>query len=231
MRDWEKLVRQRLSGLALEADEKDEVHAELAAHLEESYEALLKEGAPEHVAFHRVLSGVTNWRDLQRRIFLARRSGHPMKKRVHQLWIPGLLAMALSTAFLMTVQRLGFQPRTVSWRDADIVFDVPWLLLLPFSGAVGTYLSTRAGGTRGTVLLASVFPVIALTAAFLLMFPIGWVIERIIGSQGDFSNVAAVLLGDGIGWILVPGAALLAGGLLAQFLISRRLSSQDAAVG
>src|SRR5690348_1837268 len=145
MRDWEALVEGHLGGLALEPAERAEVIAELAAHLEESYEALLKEGAPEHVAFHRVLSRATNWRDLRRRIIKAKRSGHPMQKRMHQLWIPGLMAMALSTAFLMTVQRLGFQPRMVSWRDADIVFDVPWLLLLPFIGAVGTYISSRAG--------------------------------------------------------------------------------------
>jgi len=42
MPDWQKLVRQRLGGLTLDAAEKEEVHAELAAHLEETYEALLR---------------------------------------------------------------------------------------------------------------------------------------------------------------------------------------------
>jgi hypothetical protein len=31
-----------------------------------------------------------------------------------------------------------------------------------------------------------------------------------------------------IGWILVPGAALLAGGLLVEFFLSRRLTSRGA---
>jgi len=81
------------------------------------------------------------------------------------------------------------------------------------------------------VLFVSVFPVLALTGAFLLMFPIGLAIEGITGSQGDFSIVAASLLRDGIGWILVPGAALLGGGLLAHLLFSTRSSSRDTVIG
>jgi hypothetical protein len=80
------------------------------------------------------------------------------------------------------------------------------------------------------VLLASVFPVLALTTAFLLMFPIGFAIERIIRRQVDFSTAATALLRDGIGWILVHGAALLTGGLLVHLLFGRRVSSQDAAI-
>ncbi len=231
MPDWRQIVRQRLCGLTLDAAEKDEVQAELAAHLEESYEALLKEGMPEQAAVRRSLSQVTNWQDLQRKILIAKRRGHIMKKRLHQLWIPGFLALILSILFLMTLQKLGFRPRIVGGGANTILFYGPWLLLLPVLGALGAYLSSRAGGSRGTALLASIFPVLALTAAFLLMFPIGLIIERIIGSPVDFSIVATALLSDGIGWLLVPGAALLAGGLLGHLLFSRRPSSQDTAIG
>jgi len=231
MPDWQGLVRQCLSSLALDAEEKDEVQVELAAHLEESYEVFCKEGLPEKEAVHRTFEQVADWRDLQRRIFIAKRSGYPMQKRVHQLWIPGFLTMALSIVFLVTLQKLGFNPRMVSWRDSDIFFDAPWLVSLPFLGALGACISSRAGGSRGTVLLASVFPVLALTLTFLLMFPIGFVIERIIGIQVDFRIVAGALLRDGVDWILIPGAALLAGGLLVHLLPGRRLSSQDTAIG
>jgi hypothetical protein len=231
MPDWQELVRQRLSSLALDAEEKDEVQAELAAHLEESYEAFCKEGLPEKEAVHRTFEKVADWRDLQRRIFIAKRNGYPMQKRVHQLWIPGFLTMALSIVFLVTLQKLGFNPRMVSWRDSDIFFYAPWLVSLPFLGAFGAYISSRAGGSPRTALLASIFPALALTLTFLLMFPIGFIVERIIGSQVDFSIVAASLLRDGIDWILVPGAALLAGGLLVHLLFGGRLSSQDVAIG
>jgi hypothetical protein len=119
----------------------------------------------------------------------------------------------------------------VSWRDSDIFFYAPWLVSLPFLGAFGAYISSRAGGSRGTALLACIFPALALTLTFLLMFPIDMIIEPIIGRQVDFNIVAAVLLKDGIGWILVPGAALLAGGLLVHLLFGRRLSPQDTAIG
>src|SRR5258708_22683545 len=115
----------------------------------------------------------------------------------------------------------------VCWRVSDILFYVPWLLSLPFFGALAAYISSRAGGSRGTVLLASVFPVLALTAAFLLMFPIDLVIEPIFNRPVDFSIVATAIMKDGIGWILIPGAALLLGGLLAHLLIIPRPSSLD----
>ncbi len=231
MRDWRTLVCGHLGGLALEPTERVEVIAELAAHLEESYEALLKEGLPEQAAFHRVLSQVTNWRDLQRKIFIAKRSGRPMVKRLHQLWIPGFLTMTLSIVFLVALQKLGFNARMVSWRDSGIFFNAPWLVSLPFLGAFGAYISSWAGGSRRTVFLASVFPSLALTSAFLLMFPIDFIIERIIGIQVDFRIVAAALLRDGVDWILVPGAALLAGGLLVQLLLGLRSSSRQTAIG
>ena len=230
MRDWQELVRQRLSGLKLGSAETEEVHAELAAHLEESYEVFCKEGLPEKEEVHRTFEQVADWQDLQRRIFIAKRSGHPMQKRVHQLWIPGCLTMALSMVFLMMLQKVGFRPRIVGSGPDAILFYVPWLLSLPFFGALGAYLSSRAGGSRRTVLLASTFPALALTGAFLSMFPIGFAMERIIGRRVGFSIVATTLLRDGIGWLLVPGAALLAGGVLVNLLFSGRTSSQSTAI-
>ena len=231
MPNWQELVRQRLSGLALDAAEKAEIHAELAAHLEESYELFCKEGLPQREAVQRTFVQVADWQDLQRKILVARRRAQPMQKRVHQLWIPGFLTLTLSMIFLITLQKLGFQPRIVGSGPNTILFYAPWLASLPFFGAVGAYLSARGGGLLGTVLLASAFPVLALTAAFLLMFPIGFVFERIIGSPIDFSVVATAILRDGIGWILVPGAALLAGGFLANLLFKRRSWSNETAIG
>lgn len=227
MPDWQEFVRRHLSGLALDSAEQEAVHTELAGHLQEAYEALLREGLPKHDATTRALALAGDWEDLQRKVSIAKNGGNFMQKRIQQLWIPGFLTLTLSIMFLITLQKQGFQPRIVSWSGpGTILFYMPWLVALPFFGALGAYLSSRAGGSRGTVLFASVFPVLALTLAFLLMFPIGLILERIIGRKVDFSIVATVILRDGIGWIFVPGAALLAGGLLAQVLLSRRLDSQ-----
>lgn len=231
MPNWRELVCQRLSGLALDAAEKDEIHAELAAHLEESYEGFCKEGLPQWEAVQRTLVQVADWQDLQRKILIARRREQPMQKRLHQLWIPGFLTLTLSMIFLVTLQKLGFQPGIVRSGSKMILFYAPWLASLPFFGALGAYLSARRGGLLGTVLLASVFPVLALTLAFLSMFPIGFVIERVIGRPVDFSIVATTILRDGIGWVLVPAAALLAGGFLVHLLPNRRSWSKETAVG
>jgi len=58
-----KLVSQVLSGLALDAAEKDEVHAELAAHLEDFYESLRTKGLSEQAAIQQTLAQVANWPD------------------------------------------------------------------------------------------------------------------------------------------------------------------------
>jgi len=79
------------------------------------------------------------------------------------------------------------------------------------------------------MVLASVFPSLALTATFLSMFPIGFAIERIMGNHTDFAVVATALLKDGVDWIVVPGVALLAGGLAVQLLPTRRFPSQRVA--
>jgi hypothetical protein len=231
MPNWHELVRQRLSGLALNDAEKDEVHAELAAHLEELYEAFCNEGLPQREAVQRTLVQVADWQNLQRKILIARRREQPMQKRMYQLWIPGFLTLMVSMIFLITLQKFGFQPRIVGSGPNTILFYAPWLSSLPFIGALGAYLSARRGGLVGTVLLSSVFPVLALTAAFLLMFPIGFVIERVIGRPVDFSIVATAILRDGIGWILVPGVALLTGGLLVHLLFNRRSWSKETAIG
>ena len=226
MADWREFVRQRLSGLAIDAAEREDVHAELAAHLDESCEALQIEGLPEREAVQRTLAQVPDWQDLGYKIAFAKKGEYLMEKRIRQLWIPGFFALILSMLFLMTLQKLGFQPRLVWSGPNTILLYVPWLLSLPFFGALGACVSSRAGGSRGTVLLASIFPVLALAVAFLLMFPIGFTIERITGNHVDFSFVATALLRDGIGWIVIPGVALLVGGLLVQFLFSPRLPSR-----
>jgi hypothetical protein len=227
MANWREFVRQRLAALALDADEREDVHAELAAHLEESCEELQAEGLPEREAVQRTIAQVPDWQDFGHKIAFAKRGEDLMEKRIRQLWIPGFLALILSALSQMTLQKLGFQPRLVWSGPNTILLYVPWLLSLPFFGALGAYVSSRAGGSRGTVLLASVFPVLALATAFLLMFPIGLAVERITGkNEVDFRMVATALLRDEIGWILVPGAALLAGGFLSQLFLSRRLDSR-----
>jgi hypothetical protein len=227
MPDWQELVRHQLSGLALDAEEKDEIHAELAAHLEESYEVFCKEGLPEKEAVQRTFEQVRDWRDLQRRICIAKRSRHPMQKRMHQLWIPGFLTLTLSMVFLVTLQKHGYQPRIVSWNGRDtILLYVPWLLSLPLFGGLGAYLSQRTGSSGSRVLLASIFPVLSFAAFLFVILPV----SSIVDSHVEHRIRMASFLRGFIEWVLVPGAGLLAGGLLVQLFLSRRLASRRTAI-
>jgi hypothetical protein len=231
MPDWKSIVARQLDRLGLDAAEKAEVFAEVAAHLEETFEEMRSRGLKEDEAVRRTLAQAGNWRTLQRNILFAKRGGSLMNTRLRQLWAPGLLAMAVSTALLFGFLKFGFHPRIVYWNGPkNILVYGPWLVSLPILGAIATCFSSREGGSRRTALLVSVFPALAFAVTILLMFPIGMVIERIIGIPVDFIQVATVILTEGIGWIAVPAAALLAGGLFAQFLLCRPSPSQGMAL-
>ncbi len=224
MPDWQELVRERLSGLALDAAERDEVHAELAAHLEESYEAFWAEGVPESEAVQRTLAQVADWKELQRKIDSTRSGKEIMTNRVTQLWLPGLLTFALSMSLEALVQKFGPRPIVLDLDKGTpvLMFYTAWLLALPLAGALGAYLSKRAGGSVRMVLASSVFPVLPFAVVFLIAIPVGLVINHNL----EHHIVTAAYLSMSIGWVLAPGVALLAGGLAVQFLLSRRLDSR-----
>ncbi len=223
MPDWQELVRRGLSCLQLGAAEKEEVHAELAEHLEETYEALLREGVPEPDAIQRVFSLARDWNDLQQKIYAARTGKDTMTNRVKQFWLPGLLTFTLSMGLLELVQKFFPQPFILHLDHPPVLlFYVPWLLTLPLAGAIGACLSKRAGGSRRMTLLSSVFPVLPFAAVFLIAIPVGLALSHTL-SHGI---VAAAFLTLGIAWVAVPGLILLGGGFLTKFLFSRRLDSR-----
>jgi len=233
MADWHEFVRQRLADIPLNVAEKEDVCAELASHLEESYEAGLSRGLSDDQAAQQARQQAGDWQELRNRVWNTRNGGPFMRQRLHQLWIPGFLTFILSTTSLAIIQRFAFRPVTVSWHGtvSTVFLCVPWLLSLSFLGAFGAYFSARAGAARPIVFLSSAFPVVALSAAFILMFPIDLIVEPIVGNHVDFKIVATALLKDGTSWLLVPGAALFAGGLLASILFSRHPPTPSSAVG
>ena len=223
MPDWQELVRRRLSGLRLDSNQKEEVHAELAAHLEESYQAFWAEGVPEPEALRRTLAQVADWKELQRGIHLARIRKDIMTNRVTQLWLAGLLTFALSMGLLELVQKFGPRPIVLDLDKGTpvLMFYTPWLLVLPLAGALGAYLSKRAGGSARIVLASSIFPVLPFGVVFMIAGPVGLVISHSLAHH----IVTAAFFSMSVGWVLAPGIALLVGGFLMQLLISRRSST------
>jgi hypothetical protein len=105
---------------------------------------------------------------------------------------------------------------------------VPWLLALLLIGGLGAFLSHRAGASQRVVLLSTLFPLLPYSTFFLIGFPL----SLILGEKNFTHNImfAAFLVGL-LAWVLLPGAALVLGGLLAQILFERRPSSQREAIG
>jgi len=224
-RDWEELVRAKLAGLAIEPREKREVIEELAAHLDETYEELRGRGFAEEDAAQRALREVKDWHDLRRRIQIARKmKENIMNDRVRQFWFPSLLTLLSSMGLLMVIQSLGPNPWIVARRSGwsliapVAVIYLPWLFLLPLIGAVGAYLSNRAGGSQRAMFSSIVFPVLPYLAFFLLALPVTALFNESLGHNIMF---LALFLGLLV-WVVAPGAALLTGGALARTFLSRR---------
>lgn len=224
MPDWRELVRQRLAGLSLQPEERDEVIAELAAHLDETFEGLRRRGFAEEDAAQRCLSEVTDWHDLRRKIQTARRRENIMSNRIMQLWLPGLLTFVISTGALALLQKFGPKPWVLA-RSGGFplaVLYIPWFLSLPLIGAMGAYLSHRAGGSRRAVFSSIVFPVLPFLASILVVLPVSLIFDRFIAHNTAPMFAFMALLG----WVLAPGVALIAGGLPVQLFFSRRLASR-----
>ena len=223
MADWHEFVRRRLYGLALDAPDKDEVHAELAAHLEDSYESLLQRGLTRQQAAQRMLAEVSDWQDLQRNIYFARTGKDYMTNRVKQLWLPGLLTFTLSMVLMELAQKFGPAPHILSLGKGTpvLMFYTAWLFVLPLAGAIGAYLAKGAGGSPRMVLFSSVFPVLPFVIVFMVAIPVGLAMGHTL--------MPAAYLTMTIGWVLAPGVALLGGGLLVQLISSRRSASPNLA--
>jgi hypothetical protein len=228
MRDWQAIVERQLNGLALEPAESAEVIAELAEHLAETCEEFVKQGITEEEAVRRTLSQVQDWQKLSRLIQSARTKENVMTNRVKQFWLPSLLTLFLSMGLLMLVQFFGPDPWVIARKSAwsliapVAVIYLPWLFSLPLIGAMGAYLSNRAGGSRRAMLTSIVFPVLPYFAFFLLALPVTAIFNDRLGHNIMFLALFVGLLA----WVVGPAAALLTGGALVQHFLSRRLDSR-----
>ena len=234
MPDWEALVGHELAGLSLERQERREVIAELAAHLEETFEELRRQGLTEEAAITRTLLQVSDWQELRRRIQTAHKEDNMMTNRVRQWWLPGFVALFLSMILLMANEfiglKFGIKPLIVSAHGSQMsapvaVIYLPWLLSLIPIGAMAAYLAARAGGSQRAIFLSIVFPVLPHLGFFLVVFPVALILDDHVAHNimisGLFMSLAA--------WVVLPGVALLAGGLPVQILKSRRSASGQAA--
>jgi hypothetical protein len=207
MRDWQQHVRERLGSSGLGRAEDEEIAGELAGHLEENYEAFRVQGLSEDEAFLRTCEQAGNWDELRRGVILARQEGM-MRDRVKQLWVPSLLSLLMSWAVLALILWVGIRP--LIWNEGppwSVIVYVPWLMLLPFVGAAGAYLSRRAQWTGWRPYVAGAFPALAMGCVILMILPFSFIVDPQVVPGLKFASVAAAT----VSWVVLPGIALCVG--------------------
>jgi hypothetical protein len=157
-----------------------------------------------------------------------------MTDRVKQVWLPGFLTLFLSVMLLMVNEfigiRFGIEPLIVSAHGSGLkaplaVIYVPWLVSLLLIGAIGAYLALRAGASPRATLLSIMFPVLPYSVFFVLWILVSLILDDHIGHN----TMRSALLMGLVAWVVLPGVALLAGGLPVRILKSRRSASGQAA--
>lgn len=126
-----------------------------------------------------------------------------MNQRTKSLWLPGLISLLAANVFLMMLQRAGLPIHLFRLGSLPVALYVPWLVVLPLCGAIGAYLSFRAGGDCLARLAAALFPGIAFLGLFCLIF-----LASVFAG-----HATAVMIGVGLLVCVLHGMALLLGAL------------------
>ena len=155
--DWRQLAAQRLGRLKLAPEERREVIAEVAAHLDDCYRELCAAGSPDPEGY--ALARVPDWKALGRKIQASKEDPMNFPRRV---FVPGLMALVLAQALMSTSHHLLVPlfgvPTAWQFKWSVPAYYVPWLLALPLAVALGSWLSRRAGGRPGQRFTAALFP-------------------------------------------------------------------------
>ena len=218
MRDWRRLVVEKLDRAKLSARQKEEVSAELAGHLEDHCESLRREGVSECEAVTEALNEMLDWHDLGRRIADAKGRDTTMNDRTRKFWLPAAASLGAAVVFQAVVAYVSYRPLAIYSSSARWAY-AAWLVAQVACGAIGAYLSRRAGGQRlariGAALTTStvLMTVMVIVGAFnLLMYATGIWPNHGVGMQVFGRDLGIV--------VMIPAIALLVGA--APFLPERK---------
>jgi hypothetical protein len=205
--DWREFVREKMRRVELPPGQQEDVTAELATHFEELYEEQRAEGACERRAVEQAWTAVADWEQLGRRIEQAKGEEAIMNRRTKQLWLPGLVSFWAAMACEIALGGGVLNGRSMFHSHTTQI----GLLLQLLCGALGAYLSRRAGGTRLVRLGAALF-----TSAVLLLTMVSVITISAAGKAmglGFATLDFALLFKPVLVVILIPMVAMVAGAL------------------
>ncbi len=212
MPDWNRAVRDRLAELKLPESCKHEIAAEITAHLEDSE------------ATEQPDLGAVNWPKLVAQIQRAKSHNSAINDRTRQLWLPGLASLTAANLLLMAVSSASRSTQAVSAHGSaafpglTIISDyLPWLAAQPLVGALGAWLSWRAGANPLTRLFAALFPSLVMLGCWGLFIPLSSILQK---EAWTLQHPVYVTLGAVV-WV-IPGMMGLALGSFPFLMNSER---------
>jgi hypothetical protein len=199
MPNWMQIVRKKLRVLGICSPGFAE---ELAAHLEDRYEALRCEGLSAEVAFQHTIGQIEG----RCRVWLVIRflQEELMSGFITKIALPGLLTSAAAFVFYWALGLDHIQPRVIWLLGGQL--PLWWWCLLPIYGVLGALLSQRKGRSRLQRMGAALLPSTILGTSVLMIFVVGFTMS---GFVNHYQLVFARLESLGIappGFVLIPAA-------------------------
>ena len=137
MRDWSALVHRHLASVRVDERRRREISAELAAHLEDAYDAALRSGCAEAEAMARAMERVPDWGALAVAVERSADEDSTMTRQAITVLLPGT-TMLLAAATGMSL--------AISSTPADRWLDPRWQVHA-LAAVAGLYALSR--GVRG----------------------------------------------------------------------------------
>jgi len=214
VRDWSALVHRHLASARVDEQRRREIAAELAAHLEDAYDSALRSGCTEAEAVACAMERVPDWRALAVAVQRSIDEDTTMTRQAITVLLPGttiLLAAATGMSLMIyaTPADRWVDPRWyVHPLAAGLAFLFFFYLVL---GAIGAAWSRHVGGSPGERLAAGVFPLVLHAA--IAGTAVGADMLYALSRGGVGRHLGINIINMTLVMLVVPGAALLLGGL------------------
>jgi hypothetical protein len=217
-------VHRHLASAGVDERRRGEISAELAAHLEDTYDAALQSGCTEAEAMARAMERVPDWHALAVAVKRSTDEDTTMTRQAITVLLPGttiLLTAATGMALVVyaTPADRWVDPR---WHVHALPAGLAFLFYLAL-GAIGAAWSRHAGGSRGERLAAGAFPLVlhvAMAGPAAGADMLYAVSRGALGRHLDINFINMILF-----MLVAPGTALLLG-VLPFTRTSARLDAQ-----
>ena len=163
-------VRNRLRKLRLDARDREEVFAELTAHLESICEEMRMAGLDASRAEQEALKQLGDVNRLCRRI--QRDRTQLMRDAYRKVWLPAAIVVLAVYWPQMLIYHYFPEPRAYHIFGTYYAFGWGWLVAEAFAGALGAWWSRQVGGTVRERLIVALAPAEAMGVVVALVLPV-----------------------------------------------------------